>query len=76
MLAIGEGVTADPPRARRLFDDTCKDDPRACSEFGNLFIGGRGVTKNLELGCHILDLACTYHDQDACNDLQYCPAKR
>jgi TPR repeat protein len=71
-LANGDGIAADPGRARQLFTDTCKDDPNGCSEYGSLYVAGRGVKKDDDLGCFLLDLACTYHDDAACRDVQYC----
>jgi len=68
-LALGEGIAADRARARQLFEDTCPDDPRGCSEFGNLFMAGRGVPLDVELGSLLLDLACKHRDQDACREL-------
>ncbi len=73
VLDLGDGVARDRARARQLFEDTCKDDPKACSEFGNLYLSGtRSVGQDAELGCWLLSKACSYNDQDACRDLQYC----
>lgn len=57
-------VSSDPVRARQLFDATCADDPKGCSEYGSLI-----VQKDLELGRHVLDLACRLDDHEACDDL-------
>jgi len=72
VLAVGDNVPRDRGRALQLFNDTCKDDPRGCSEYGNLFIAGLGVPKDLDLGCILARHACTHGDQDACRDLEYC----
>ena len=76
VLANGDGIAADRVRAIELFRTTCKDDPKACSEYGNLYLAGRGVPHDPELAQLLLDLACTQHDADACRDLARLRAAR
>lgn len=72
VLAEGLGVPRDRARARQLFDETCKDDPTGCSEFGNLYTSGTGVAQDFELGCVLLKHACTHRDEQACGELASC----
>jgi TPR repeat protein len=73
VLDLGDGIPRDRARARQLFEETCADDPRACSEFGSLYVAGTAtLTRDVELGCFLLAKACESRDPDACRDLQHC----
>jgi TPR repeat protein len=74
-LHQGEGIAADPPRARQLFIDTCAFDPVACSEFGNLFSIGLGLKKDLAMARLLLDLACREREPKACEELAVLPPR-
>ncbi len=74
-LHEGSGIAADRARARKLFADHCKDDPVGCGEFGSLYLGGRGVAKDLEMGCFLAGLACKERDAQSCKEFRgYCVA--
>jgi TPR repeat protein len=71
VLDLGDGVPRDRVRARQLFEETCEHDPKACSEFGSLYLAGTAtVARDVELGCFLADRACALGDQDACRDRQ------
>ncbi|MGE0551639.1 MAG: hypothetical protein AB7O24_26560 [Kofleriaceae bacterium] len=69
-LATGDGIAPDRGHARRLFEETCQYDPKACSEFGNLYMAGTPrLPRDPEMGSFLLDLACRYRDAEACREL-------
>ena len=75
-LAVGDGISQDIPRAKQLFVSTCSFNPSACGEFGNLYINGLGVKKDIELGKFLLTLACKERDANSCKDLESIQSKQ
>jgi uncharacterized protein len=69
VLYEGRGLPQDRARALTLFADTCGEDPKACSEYGSLYAGGRGVAKDPKLAQLLLGLACKHGEATACDEL-------
>jgi TPR repeat protein len=70
-LDQGRGTTADPKRARDLYQAACDaGNFSACNNLGNLVNRGRGGARSVAMARQLFDRACHGGDETGCENLK------